>query len=201
MDLYLPKVVNGVPVLAELGEGMFQADNAFLKATVRAIAYRNSKNMADKETEHPGLNWDDTTRGVDEGDGWIKVTMKEDAFEKDLAEFKKEFLARQAEQKRQKLNTENAKPDGVENGKPNAVEPAKSGAVDIFDEEEGKKPALLQTEADEEEKRQQMRERRQKKKAEQMEQEEAAKRQQMRERRQKTMQTTTQTDVDIICDD
>mmetsp|Transcript_103541 Transcript_103541/g.267799 ORF Transcript_103541/g.267799 Transcript_103541/m.267799 type:complete len:818 (+) Transcript_103541:48-2501(+) len=50
----------------------FAVDNSELQAQSHGLGYRKSKNLEDMNTDQTAL-WGSTVRGIDEGDGWVKV--------------------------------------------------------------------------------------------------------------------------------
>eukprot|EP00927_Polykrikos_kofoidii_P002953 TRINITY_DN11174_c0_g1_i1.p1 TRINITY_DN11174_c0_g1~~TRINITY_DN11174_c0_g1_i1.p1 ORF type:complete len:1416 (+),score=263.14 TRINITY_DN11174_c0_g1_i1:217-4248(+) len=69
---YLPMVVNGVTVLTPV---LYVVDNSKLHAPTAGLVYRLTKNLEDHDvcatTAHP--NWGSHIRGINEGDGWLRV--------------------------------------------------------------------------------------------------------------------------------
>lgn len=50
----------------------YRVDNSAFGSTLAGLAFRGSKNDADK-VQGEGVDWEDEISGVDEGDGWLKV--------------------------------------------------------------------------------------------------------------------------------
>lgn len=71
---YLPKNLNGKPVLIHEGGTSYRADNAQLQATTPGLAFRFSKDLAEKDRAHTA-RWESSVEGTDEGDGWVKVNL------------------------------------------------------------------------------------------------------------------------------
>lgn len=75
---YLPKIASGVEVLTEVAPNRWQATN-HIGATTKGLGYRNSKNMSDRNTDTDIkdrlLFWGEMIEGVDDGDGWVRVTV------------------------------------------------------------------------------------------------------------------------------
>ena len=56
----------------------FLLDNSVLKADAPGLVCRFSKNFSDRSGEN--LRWGSTVKGIDEGDGWVKVLRGSDGW-------------------------------------------------------------------------------------------------------------------------
>jgi len=73
---YLPKKVNGVPVLTRTSKGKYRVDNSRLQSNFSRLSYRTKMEFAEKHERFPGPKWGSTVRGVDKGNGWVEVDLK-----------------------------------------------------------------------------------------------------------------------------
>lgn len=78
VELYLPKVVSGDPVLIPEAENTWRADNSVLRASTRGLCFRNSQALYDKADAI--LTWGESIRGADVGDGWVKYHVQVPAY-------------------------------------------------------------------------------------------------------------------------
>lgn len=75
ISFFLPKKLNGVPVLKSQGGGKFLVDNSKLKAEAPFLAFRRSKKLDDRVTDIVGPEWGSVLQAEDAGE-WIKVQQK-----------------------------------------------------------------------------------------------------------------------------
>jgi hypothetical protein len=80
--LYLPQEFNGVVVLELVGDSKWQSTNEYLKGDALGLGYRYEKRLDAKKVGGEAserLDWGEPIDGVDEGDGWIRVTKVDEA--------------------------------------------------------------------------------------------------------------------------
>lgn len=73
---YLPKFVNGVPVLVTEAPNVYRVDNSRLMARSAGLGYRLSRSIADKDASSTA-KWGSLVSGTDAGDGWIRCQIQD----------------------------------------------------------------------------------------------------------------------------
>lgn len=74
--VYLPFQVRGETVIVK--EGIFwRVTNENLQSTAELIGCRNTKNLLDMAGEGRGILYGSLIQGVDDGDGWLRLELKE----------------------------------------------------------------------------------------------------------------------------
>eukprot|EP00930_Biecheleria_cincta_P069655 TRINITY_DN5736_c0_g1_i1.p1 TRINITY_DN5736_c0_g1~~TRINITY_DN5736_c0_g1_i1.p1 ORF type:complete len:527 (-),score=107.04 TRINITY_DN5736_c0_g1_i1:126-1706(-) len=73
---YLPKFINGVPVLVMEAPNVYRVDNGRLRARSAGLGYRLSRCMGDKDASSTA-KWGSLVRGTDAGDGWIRCQIQD----------------------------------------------------------------------------------------------------------------------------
>jgi len=73
---YVPMTLQGVEVLIRLTESDYRADNSLLQAPTAGVQHRHTKDLKDvvKDDEAARTKWGENVRGVDLGDGWLKLS-------------------------------------------------------------------------------------------------------------------------------
>jgi hypothetical protein len=74
---FLPKEIDGVIVLQEVGINKWQAVNEKARSSRQGLGYRREKDMAAQRPEV--LEWGRTIEGVDAGNGWVQVVVPAEA--------------------------------------------------------------------------------------------------------------------------
>lgn len=77
---YLPMVKDGMPLLIHEGSKSYRVD------ATRGIRYRKSKSMDDRDPDIRAPEYKSKVEGEDEGDGWLKVEVKEGQDDEDSEE-------------------------------------------------------------------------------------------------------------------
>lgn len=79
MVRYLPKFQRSIPIMFKVGDDSWEANCALLEAvTDDGISYRSSKDLEDIDHDLDEVRWGRKAPGTDEGDGWIKVNLKQE---------------------------------------------------------------------------------------------------------------------------
>lgn len=72
---YLPKALQGKPVLIAEDDETWRAVNDDLKADTLGLNFREIKLLEARVKDNRFLKWGETIQGVDEGDGWVRVPL------------------------------------------------------------------------------------------------------------------------------
>jgi len=73
---YLPKFIRGIPVLVQEAEDTWRADNSKLGSHNGGLCFRKSPDMADRAQEDFLLMYGTTTKGIDVGNDWVRVSYE-----------------------------------------------------------------------------------------------------------------------------